>query len=136
MTPGTLWSKEDIEKVRQMHFDGASDKVIGLEVGRSTDSVFAIREKHDIFRGQKPTRINLNKNPVFEKQLNNAKACTLHLIDLMREYGNTGCTLAEAKAEYQAANELDVPESYQYRTVMPVIEARSYMGSHFADVPR
>lgn len=136
-TPGTLWSLEDIEKVREMHMAGASDVVIGLQVGRSKDSVYAIREKYEINRGRKPTTIALSKSPVYEKPGDDRKGCVLHLIDLMREYAPPGSPLSVAKANYVARNEFDVPHAYAPITSLaPWTADRSFTGSHFADVPR
>ena len=122
MTPGTQWTPYEINIVRQRHFAGDSDPQIARALGRKPDGVRYIREKMNIYR--EPSKYRAPTTP-FE---NGYQACLYHLIDLMREYGNEGCTLAEAKAEYRAANELDVPEAYRPVFVHPHVEARSYVG--------
>lgn len=129
VTPGTQWTAYEIQIVRTRHMAGDSDPQIARELGRKPDGVRYIREKLNIYRN------GVKAIPTITPFEDGYRACLWHLIDLMKEYGNEGCTLAEAKAEYRAANELDVPEAYRPVFVHPHVEARSYTGSHFADVP-
>jgi len=128
---GAPWSQFEISIVRKMHMDGASDAMIGRELGRKADGVRYCREKFSITRN--PNRLRQVTTP-FE---DGYQASLWHLIDLMREYGQEGGTLAEAKAEYRSRHEYDVPPAYAPITsVAPWTADRSLTGSHFADVPR
>ncbi len=123
MTPGTQWTPREINYVRERHMAGDSDPMIARELGRKPDGVRYIREKMGISRYVKALRMT---SVPFE---DGYRGCLYHLIDLMREYGSEGCTLAEAKAEYRAANDLDVPDGYQPRMVIPYADHRSWVGS-------
>lgn len=122
---GAPWSQFEISIVRKMHMDGASDAMIGRELGRKADGVRYCREKFSITRN--PNRLRQVTTP-FE---DGYQASLWHLIDLMRSY--KALTLGEAKAKYRSRNELDVPEGYNPRLVNPWRETISMVGSQFAD---
>lgn len=128
---GAPWSQFEISIVRKMHMDGASDAMIGRELGRKADGVRYCREKFSITRN--PNRLRQVTTP-FE---DGYQASLWHLIDLMREYAPPGSPLSLARAAYVSRNEFDVPPSYApVRSSSPWTADRSFTGSHFADVPR
>lgn len=125
---GRLYTDLERATLRRMYLDGAKYWEIGEALGRSVKSVEDQRHKMGLEAREKPvpTRSDSRSKdagPITftAQELNReaqwTRACTLHLIDLLREYG--GGEVGVAKREYKSRNELDIPPGAERSIIIP-----------------
>lgn len=132
MNRHNMWKDEDIYVVQRMYFSGSTDPQISVVVGRTVSAVSNLRKRMGFLQDKADRPKFIRKPPTFQPNPKDpVLSCREHLIDLLRDSGMK--TLGEAKARYRQANELDVPEAYTYRMVTPWRDARSLVGTQFAD---
>ena len=138
---GLPWTPEEDAAFRVMYADGLPLWEIGRILGRNEDGCDRRRVTLKIKarprmaenytqakRAERGGRqITTFTKSDLEASKRHERACTLHLIDLVREFG--GGTVGEAKAAYRARHEHHVEPGHDALVSSPRLQPYSYCGS-------